>query len=107
MGGRVSLENVKYVLHLKKAIKEELKNALDGYDAANLTLKATEKDVREEKNAIELDEEKELASVLEDFGLIVQDSFGQDDVRKLFADSIRLYVYPPTSKYPYFSKRLK
>ncbi|KAF8470137.1 hypothetical protein BDZ91DRAFT_761430 [Kalaharituber pfeilii] len=37
----VSLEGIKYVDHLKKAIKKEVAIKLNNYDAADLTIKAT------------------------------------------------------------------
>lgn len=47
---------------------------------------------------VELVEEKEIAPILGDFGTMFLGHSSKDEISKLFANRIQLYVYPPTSK---------
>ncbi|KAF8470149.1 hypothetical protein BDZ91DRAFT_39250 [Kalaharituber pfeilii] len=62
---KVSLEGIEDVDDLKKAIKKEA--AINNYDAADLTIKATYDD-EDPKNAVELDPMDDLKKVLERVG---------------------------------------
>lgn len=61
----VSLEGIKNVARVRKAIKKEAAVALDGYDASHLMIKATYNNDKDPENAVELDPEAELHTVLE------------------------------------------
>lgn len=102
---RVSLENVEYMTDLKEAIKERRGNDLKYYNAVDLTLKITKKDDKKVENAVKLDDERELTSILRDFETMFLNHYSKDEISKLFANRIRVYVYPPAGKYHYFVYR--
>ncbi|CAG8652270.1 6021_t:CDS:2, partial [Paraglomus brasilianum] len=91
---QVPLTEVENVDDLKKAIKKERENALKDHDAADLTLKATNKVEDVDVNqARELDARQDLASILKDFKAAVPDDVTL--MQKSFAENIRLFVFAP------------
>ncbi|KAF8430341.1 hypothetical protein EV426DRAFT_708519 [Tirmania nivea] len=65
--GKVTLEGVKDIYDLKKAIKKEIAPELDAYSIVNLTIKAKQKN-DDDNNAVEVDARRTLASIFESFG---------------------------------------
>ncbi|KAF8455531.1 hypothetical protein BGX38DRAFT_172308 [Terfezia claveryi] len=63
----VTLEGIKYVAQLKKAIKKEIAPELDAYSIVNITIKAKQKN-DDDNNAVEVDARRTLASIFESFG---------------------------------------
>ena len=61
---RVSLEGIEYMAYLKRAIKI-MEPALNSYGPALFTIKATYNDDQDPQNAIELDPETKLNTVLQ------------------------------------------
>ncbi|KAF8456329.1 hypothetical protein BGX38DRAFT_1257701 [Terfezia claveryi] len=67
MATAMTLEGIKYVAQLKKAIKKEIAPELDAYSIVNITIKAKQKN-DDDNNAVEVDARRTLASIFKSFG---------------------------------------
>ncbi|RPB26483.1 hypothetical protein L211DRAFT_835321 [Terfezia boudieri ATCC MYA-4762] len=66
--GKVTLEGVKDIYDLKKAIKKEMAPELDAYPTSRLTIKAKKGEHDDDKEAVKLEVTEELASALKEYG---------------------------------------
>ena len=83
---KMSLLGIRDVVDMKEAIKARMAPTLDDFPIAGITIKATKGD-KNSNNAVTLDSEEDLASILGRFG--IEESSA---IEVTFAQSIRLFA---------------